>query len=135
MAGERIPYGSILRRGLRLRCPQCGVGKLFNRWLHLAPSCPHCQLAYEPLEGNSWWFMYYSTAVFTGVIILAMLLIRPANHAFGRLVIFAVAFFLIVLSLPYRKGLAIAFDYLSELRFGNRPELRLRDRTDRADDS
>lgn len=70
--------------------------------------------------------MYYSTAIFTGFIIIAMLLIRPQNLLLGRAIVFAVALVLIVLTLPYRKGLAIAFDYFSELRFGDRPELRLR---------
>ncbi len=60
--------------------------------------------------------MYYSTAMLTGVIVILMFLIRPANLWLGRLVVFATALVLIVLSLPYRKGIALAIDYLSEHR-------------------
>jgi uncharacterized protein (DUF983 family) len=28
--------------GLRCRCPNCGQGKLFDRYLHVADTCPNC---------------------------------------------------------------------------------------------
>lgn len=111
-----IAFRQALVRGWRRRCPRCGEGPLFGRWNHLRECCPICGLEYEPLEGNSWWFMYYSTAMLTGVIVILMFLIRPANLWLGRLVVFATALVLIVLSLPYRKGIALAIDYLSEHR-------------------
>lgn len=85
---------------------------------------------YEPLEGNSYWFMYYSTAIFTGVIIISMFLIRPENLWLGRSIVFAFAVVFIVLTLPYRKGVAIALDYYTELRFSGRADLQLREPTD-----
>lgn len=121
---------TILRRGLRRRCPQCGQGKLFRRWYHLEDRCPYCSLSYEPLEGNSYWFMYYSTAIFTGVIIISMFLVRPENLWLGRSIVFAFAVVFIVLTLPYRKGVAIALDYYTELRFSGRADLQLREPTD-----
>ncbi len=75
--------------------------------------------------------MYYSTAIFTGFIVIAMLLVRPANLWLGRFVVFLSAFVLIVLTLPYRKGLALAIDYLSERR--TEPREGLPDGTPAAD--
>ena len=31
-------------RALRRRCPLCGGGSLFRRWVEPRPSCPRCQL-------------------------------------------------------------------------------------------
>jgi hypothetical protein len=56
--------------------------------------------------------MYMTTAGLTGVLIVAMLLIHPANLWLGRLVLFAAAVLLILGTAPYRKGLALALDYL-----------------------
>jgi uncharacterized protein (DUF983 family) len=36
---------TALGRALTLRCPACGGGGLFRRWLLLQPACPHCGLA------------------------------------------------------------------------------------------
>ena len=33
-----------IRRALSLRCPECGSGGLFRRWLFLEPRCPRCAL-------------------------------------------------------------------------------------------
>ncbi len=34
--------GLSLRRGALLRCPNCGIGKLFASYLKVAPQCRHC---------------------------------------------------------------------------------------------
>jgi uncharacterized protein (DUF983 family) len=122
---RQTPVRMILRRGLRRRCPQCGEGRLFDGWYSLHENCAICGLAFEPLAGNSWWFMYYSTAIMTGVVILAMLLIRPHSLWLGRTVVFVAAMALVLLTLPTRKGLAVAVDYLTELRSG-RSDLDIR---------
>ena len=43
----RLEFGTILSRGLKLRCPRCGVGKLFCRWFKMNQSCDGCDLKYE----------------------------------------------------------------------------------------
>jgi len=111
---DSTPSLRVLARGLRRRCPRCGGGRLFVGWYQLAEACDQCALKYEPLEGNSYWFMYYSTAGFTGLIIIAMLLIQPENIWLARAIVLVAAVLFIVLTLPYRKGLALAVDYLTE---------------------
>jgi len=34
----------MLGRALLRRCPNCGSGGLFSRWLVIAPVCPRCEL-------------------------------------------------------------------------------------------
>jgi len=70
-------------------------------------------------EGDTWAFMYISTAGITGVFVAVMLLVRPPQVWIGQLIVLPLALLLIGGSLPFRKGLAIAIDYLSELYWDN----------------
>jgi uncharacterized protein (DUF983 family) len=101
-----------LLRGLAKKCPRCGDGPLYERWNHLLPACPVCGLSYDSRSGDTWFFTYVTTAGLTGVLIVGMLLIRPRNILLGELVLLPAALGLIGGSFPYRKGLAIAIDYL-----------------------
>ena len=110
-----------MHRGARKRCPRCGQGRLFRGWYTLHERCSSCDLEYEPLEGNSWWFMYYTTAFFTGLIILGMLLTTPDNQWIGRGLILVAWMGCILATMPYRKGVAIALDYFTEHRTSQPP--------------
>ena len=37
------PLWQAIWRGLTLRCPNCGIGRLFGAYLKVYTSCPHCQ--------------------------------------------------------------------------------------------
>lgn len=104
----------LLGRALRLRCPRCGEGKIFRRILTYSEytSCPRCGLRYDP-RGESLAFMYVSTAFLTGVMVVVMLFMHPESIASGRLVVIPVALALYVSTLPVRKALAIALNYLN----------------------
>ena len=39
--GSRSILGSLLR-GAALKCPACGTGAMFRRYLKVADACPHC---------------------------------------------------------------------------------------------
>ena len=55
-----------------------------------------------------------STAFLTGLIVLWMFFFPVTDHLLGQIIIILGWFVLIVLTLPHRKGLAIAIDYLIE---------------------
>ena len=42
---------ALLARGLRLRCPRCGVGRLYRKLFQMHPACRHCGLKYEREQG------------------------------------------------------------------------------------
>jgi uncharacterized protein (DUF983 family) len=45
---DHAPMGDLpIGRGLRGRCPRCGVGHLFQGFLTLRPRCEHCGLDYN----------------------------------------------------------------------------------------
>ncbi|HYO15116.1 MAG TPA: DUF983 domain-containing protein [Thermoanaerobaculia bacterium] len=107
-------FRQALARGLRKRCPRCGEGPLFEGWHRLRERCPVCGLAFEERTGDTWFFMYMTTAGMTGALVVAMFLIRPRVIWVGQLVVALIGLALMGLSLPYRKGIAVALDYLIE---------------------
>ena len=119
MIGSNVHPAVALLRGLRRRCPRCGVGRLYDGWYTLRKSCANCNWTYEPESGSTWAFMYISTACLTGMIVVGMLLIRPDNLWVGRSVVFPIALVAIAGTLPYRKGVAIAIEYLVERKTGS----------------
>ena len=46
-----ITYETAASRALRLRCPRCGEGPLFRKWLMMHDCCEHCGLKYERAPG------------------------------------------------------------------------------------
>jgi uncharacterized protein (DUF983 family) len=105
-------------RGARLRCPRCGGGKLFAGGYHLRERCDACGLRYAPYAADTWAMMYFSTAGLTGLVVVGLIVARPRNLLAGRLALAAVALAVIVLSLPFRKGAAIALNWLVSIRAG-----------------
>ncbi len=111
---SRLTLLQALSRGLHLRCPRCGQGHLFASWNHLLETCSVCGLEFERRLGDTWFFMYMSTAGLSGVLVVAMFLIRPRVVWVGQAIVCVAAVAIIGLSLPYRKGIAVALDYWIE---------------------
>ena len=109
---EKPTVPTVLVRGLRGRCPRCGQAPMFQGWNRLHDRCAVCGLALEARSGDTWFFMYMSTAGLTGLIVVTMFLLRPRVLWVGQLLVLAAAVLVIGLSLPLRKGAAIALDYL-----------------------
>src|SRR5262249_43343668 len=107
--------------------PQCGAIKLFTGWYDLRSRCPVCELDLRIHDQNTWAFMYLSTAVLTGLIVIGMLLIIPSNQWMGRAVVLVLAIGAIIGTLPLRKSIGVAIEYLVDLRSDHTPGLRLRE--------
>ncbi len=110
---------SIVPKTLRLRCPRCGLGRLYQRWNVLCEHCPSCGLDIQRREQEAWFFIYMSTAGLTGIVILPMLFIDLTSIVFGYAVALLGWLLLILLTLPARKALAIGIDYYLEERLRN----------------
>ncbi len=50
MAGK-ADTGTLLRRGLRKRCPRCGVGGIYEGWFRMVERCPTCGYRFEREPG------------------------------------------------------------------------------------
>jgi uncharacterized protein (DUF983 family) len=112
MAPNRPPVRVVLGRGIRGRCPRCGEGELFQRWIVTHERCSSCRLLLQRNYGDTWMFtnimdrfpiLFGVAALFfgfraydlvTGIAFLAMMAIP------------------MVATIRHRQGLALALDYL-----------------------
>ena len=64
-----MSFWRTVGRGLRLRCPVCGVGKVFTGFFGLAPVCPNCGLDCRREQGYYIGAMYINYGLTAGVLI------------------------------------------------------------------
>jgi uncharacterized protein (DUF983 family) len=115
-----------IRRGARGRCPQCGRGRIFDGYGQLAPACSECGLALARREGDLFAFMYASTGLVTAAFLIGMWFVKPANLALGQAVVLVGAVAIMLATWPARKGIAVAIDYVRELKWSNHEGLAMR---------
>jgi uncharacterized protein (DUF983 family) len=110
----RAEARAIFTRGFHMRCPRCGEGPIFNRvWTYSEnKECARCGLPFDP-KGESLVFMYLSTAFLTGLWFIVLLLLPPKNLALYRVFLVIGALSLYVVTMPVRKGLAIALNFFN----------------------
>lgn len=71
---------STIRAGLRCRCPRCGEGRLFRRFLKIADRCDRCGLDYgfaDPADGPAFFVMSGVGIVVMAVWAWAAVVLRP----------------------------------------------------------
>ena|SRR5690242_4170987 len=59
----------LMRRGVKLRCPECGLGKLYRAPFRMRSRCKFCDLVYEREQG------YFVGAIYVNVIVTESLLL------------------------------------------------------------
>ena len=108
------PFRTALARGLRKRCPHCGVGPLFSGFTHLA-SCSACDLVYERNPGDTWAFTIIGDRLPVAAIIVFVYFGLVRSHVVLGLIAIAVLGVLIVWTAPNRWGAGISLHYLSRV--------------------
>lgn len=110
---------TVLGRGFRGVCPQCGKSPLFSAGFKLHEACPQCSLDFRKDEPDLWAILYFTTAFITGLLLIGMLLYTPRNVWVGRAVVIAIALCAWLGTYRKRKGLGVAFLYYTEWRWNN----------------
>ena len=71
--------GLGLLRGLRQRCPNCGRGKLFGRYLKVNPVCGACGLKLSEFRADDA-PPYFTIMIVGHLIVPAMLILEQLHH-------------------------------------------------------
>lgn len=92
-----LGFGQALIRGLFLRCPACGVGRLFRNMFQMNASCSECGFRFERPAGyflGSTYINYGCTALITTVsyTVLRFGLGWPKEQLLGGLLAFCLVF-------------------------------------------
>ncbi|MDZ4656637.1 MAG: DUF983 domain-containing protein [Bythopirellula sp.] len=131
---QKPGYGTLIGRALRLRCPKCGVGKMFHNWISMNDPCPDCGRKFNRAPGyllGSIYFNYGVTAFLVVVIYFSLYLTKTFT---GRQLLWMLTAFSLLFPLwffRYGRALWIAFDERwdpwpneDERRAGNKPTTR-----------
>jgi uncharacterized protein (DUF983 family) len=113
----RPPILPTVWRGVRRRCPHCGRGPLFVRWITLHRQCADCGLVYLRNHGDIWFFWIVMDRIPILVGIAAIFFgFRITSWLNGLGFFLAIAGPLIA-TMPQRQGAAVALSYLSRVYF------------------
>jgi uncharacterized protein (DUF983 family) len=116
--------GSIRRatrlfgRALRLRCPNCGGGPIFQSWFRMRTYCPVCGLPLERGEHGyqvgSYMFNIVASELIFALVFLAVLLWTWPSPPWKLLQYGGIALMLLapLLFYPFSKTVFLAFDLL-----------------------
>ncbi len=115
-ASDDIPVhttGEIIRFGLRGRCPRCGVGKLFVRYLKITERCDACGLGmagHDVGDGPVVPAILVLGGIIVGLALVTEMAYQPPlwvhGVLWGPLVVAST-----LLSLPLLKGLSVAIQF------------------------
>jgi ribosomal protein S27AE len=109
----RPTFWTAVLRGLRRRCPRCGEGPLFKRWIAAYERCSACGLVFQPNHGNTWMFIVITDRIPLLFGIGALFFgLRPHGVLQNSAFLFCLAVPLIA-TMPQRQGMAMALDYLA----------------------
>ncbi|HEX8098158.1 MAG TPA: DUF983 domain-containing protein [Pyrinomonadaceae bacterium] len=104
-----------LLRGLRLKCPVCGRGDLYQSAFRLNKSCASCGLVFEREQGYFVGSIYINVIATEAVILLIYVFALITSHADSDALY--VALFVLALVLPplfvrFSWGLWLSIDHL-----------------------
>ena len=110
--GERSVLGAMLRGGT-LKCPACGVGSMFHRFLKVSDHCPHCAEALHHHRADD--APPYFTIIIVGHIVVSLVLsvemaYRPPLWVHAALWL-PLTVILSLLALPFIKGALVALQW------------------------
>jgi len=116
MAGFLSRALQLFWRAVRLRCPNCGQGRLFTSWLRMRERCPVCALKLERGEegyqvGSYMFNIVAAELVFAAVFVGIVGLTWPSPPwkvlEYGGIALMVIAPFAFF---PFSKTLFLAFD-------------------------
>jgi uncharacterized protein (DUF983 family) len=111
------PLGLSVRRGVAHRCPACGSGQLFGRYLKVQPRCAKCdhELAQYPADDGP----AYVTILLIGHLFVAPLLFFPivweSSPALSLPILLSTLLGITLLVLPRVKGGWIGLMYAMQV--------------------
>jgi uncharacterized protein (DUF983 family) len=110
--------GRFLLRALRLRCPQCGRGRMFEKWLKQLPRCSVCHLKFDRGEHDYFIGAYTINLIVAELAVVAGMLLGmyltwpdvPWNTIKWMLLPLAIG--LPLLTYPFSKSIWLAIDLI-----------------------
>lgn len=106
-------FWEALLRGMKCRCPRCGEGSIFRKWLKPRDNCPTCGLDMSGQRSDD--FPAYIAIFATGHLLAPLIIMLVADYALGPAALLAiivpVAVAMMLALLQPSKGAVIALQW------------------------
>ena len=110
---------TILKRGWRKKCPQCGQGALFKKGIDLYDNCANCDLQYLRNRGDYWGFLLViDRAMFVLPLIVIIYLDLLPRTDWTIALFFVGVMGLFIATSSRRYGLCVGLDFFSRRYWG-----------------
>src|SRR5262245_16379361 len=113
MDGRRVTR--LLRYGLKLKCPNCGLGSLYRAPFRMETQCRYCDLVYEREQGYFIGSIYINVIVTESMLLLTLLIYGSLTGSFNERIVFILLVLAIIIPLVFyhhSKSLWLAFDHI-----------------------
>ena len=110
---ERIREHLI--RGLKLKCPACGIGQLYKSFFKMHDECAYCGLVFSREQGYFIGAIYMNVVATESLIFgayLVLILTRRINDQSTYAILFTLALVLPVLFHRHARSLWLCLDHL-----------------------
>jgi uncharacterized protein (DUF983 family) len=110
---------TVLSRGIRGKCPRCGEGELFAKWVKTKLRCDVCDLLFQRNYGDIWMFtnIMDRLPIFFGVV--ALFFGFRVTSVWSGILFLGFMVVPMAATVRHRQGLALALDYLWRVRIND----------------
>lgn len=114
---EERPVKPALLRGLRLRCPACGEGKLFTSYLRVAKNCPCCgeDLSHQRADDGPAYVTMLIVCHIAGFLLHILFSKTDLSSGWMAGIVIAVVIPLCLVMLPSAKGFFVALQWAKRM--------------------
>jgi uncharacterized protein (DUF983 family) len=81
-------FSQALLRGVRSRCPRCGEGQLFRKWLKPRERCPVCTMDLTPQRADD--LPAYIAMIVTGHLMAPLIIMLSADFGMSPVAMIAI---------------------------------------------
>ncbi len=110
---SRPRFFTTLARGWRRRCPRCGEGPLFRKWITTHERCSECHLLFQRDYGDTLGFMIITDRIPLLLGIAAVYFGFSGLNRTTAFIFFAALAIPMLATIRQRQGVALALDFLS----------------------
>jgi len=112
MNEPELKLSTLLWRGWKKKCPRCGQGRLYQRWLTLNQRCSVCGLDYLQDQGDLFGpLVFFDRVLFLIPFIVVFGFVVKNPGPVVSVVSGGTMIYLLMFTLPNRNGACLAFDY------------------------
>ena len=109
--------GTIIKRGIARRCPCCGKGKIFKRWVTLYDNCSECGLQYLRDQGDLWgYLLFVDRAMFIFPLVVMFYFGWWNPNSVWYWVVIGLLIAGMVYTIPHRNAISVGLDYMVRTR-------------------